>query len=70
MITIKIYDMNKDDVQKSYKKIREEYGKNINKCLRYLLEFKQNGLIHHIAGMDNLTTVEKQYILSLMNDET
>lgn len=66
---IKIYGMNRDDVQKSYKVIREEYGENINNCLKYLLEFKQNGLIHHIIGMENLTTVEKQYILSLTNDK-
>lgn len=66
---IKIHGTNKEDIRRSYKVYREEYSKNNNQCLKFLFEAKKSGLIHHLVGMDNLTTVEKQYIKSLTDEK-
>jgi hypothetical protein len=66
---IKIHGMNKEDIRKSYKTYREENGKNNNHCLKFLFEAKKTGLIHYLVGMENLTTVEKQYISSLIDEK-
>lgn len=60
-----INDMKKEEVRKSYTAMRNDCKKNMEFCLNYLLTFQQKGLIHHLVDMENLTTVEKQYIHSL-----
>lgn len=53
------------EVQEAYKIIRNNQENNLDFCLKYLLKMSQDGLIHNLIGMENLTTVENQYILSL-----
>ncbi len=55
----------RSDVQEAYKIIRNKQENNIDFCLEYLLTMSQNGLIHHLVGMKDLTTVENQYIFCL-----
>lgn len=61
--------MKKEEVQEAYKILRDKQGKSTYSCLNYLFKMHQNQLIHHFVGMENLTTIEKQYILSLIEEK-
>lgn len=65
VIMIIANDLKKEEVRKSYKAVRTTCDKDIDICLGYLFKMQQSGLIHYLIDMDNITTVEKQYILSL-----
>lgn len=69
MILTLTQNTSRDEVRSYYSETKSKYSGDMDQCIHSLLMINQLGLIRYLQDMDNLTTVETQYISSLLEDK-